>query len=51
MPFRSESQRKKFYAMEARGELKKGTTAEWEAATPKGKLPARVRPKKKSKKR
>lgn len=43
MPFKSEAQRRKFYAMESRGEIPKGTSASWEAHTPAGKLPARVR--------
>jgi len=50
MPFKSEAQRRKFYAMEDRGEISKKTVDEWEAATPKGKkLPERA--KKKSSKR
>lgn len=37
MPFRSKSQRRFFYAAEARGDLPEGTAAEWEQDTPKGK--------------
>lgn len=48
MPFKSSSQRAKFYAMEARGELPKGTAQRWEDETPPGKLPKRLKPKKKS---
>jgi hypothetical protein len=41
-PFQSEAQRRKFYAMESRGEISKKTLNEWESATPDGKLPERV---------
>lgn len=37
MPFKSQAQRRKFYAMEDRGEISKSTVDEWEAATPRGK--------------
>lgn len=44
MPFFSESQRKKFYAMADRGEISPKTVAKWEAHTPKDKpLPGRVK--------
>ena len=44
MPFKSQAQRRKFYAMEARGEISKGTVKKWESHTPKGKkLPERVK--------
>lgn len=44
MPFKSEAQRRKFYAMASRGEISKETLKEWEHATPKGKkLPKRVK--------
>jgi hypothetical protein len=47
MPFKSEAQRRKLYALEAEGKLKKGTCEKWEAETPKGiKLPERLTPKK-----
>jgi len=43
MPFKSEVQRKKFYAMASRGEMPRATVKKWEAHTPKGrKLPARL---------
>lgn len=43
MPFKSEAQRRKFYAMASRGEISKETVKEWQAATPKGKkLPEHV---------
>lgn len=43
MPFRSEAQRRKFYAMSSRGEISPSTVSAWESATPKGKkLPERV---------
>lgn len=44
MPFKSESQRKLFWAKVGRGEIKRSVAAEWEAATPKGKkLPEKVK--------
>lgn len=44
MSFQSDAQRKKFHAMEARGEISAKTVKEWEAHTPKGvKLPKHVR--------
>jgi len=44
MPFRSQAQRRFFYAAEARGDLPAGTAARWEAHTSKKKkLPARVK--------
>lgn len=42
MPFVSESQRRKFYAMANRGEISKKKVKEWEDATPDKKLPERV---------
>lgn len=41
-PFKSEAQRRKFYAMAGRGEISKATLKEWEDATPDKKLPERV---------
>lgn len=42
-PFKSQAQRRKFYAMEDRGEISKKTLGKWEGETPKGKkLPERV---------
>jgi hypothetical protein len=44
VPFKSQAQRKKFYAMANRGEISRGTVKEWEDATPKGKkLPEHVK--------
>ena len=49
MPFKSQAQRGKFYAMSDRGEISKATVKHWEDATPKGKkLPERVGRKKES---
>jgi hypothetical protein len=46
MPFVSNSQRRRFYAMEARGDLPEGTAARWEVHTSPGeKLPERLHPK------
>ena len=43
-PFKSQAQRRKFYAMEASGEISKKTLKKWVDATPKGKkLPERVK--------
>lgn len=43
MPFKSQAQRRKFYAMQARGQISPSVVKEWEAATPKGKkLPEKV---------
>lgn len=43
MPFKSEAQRRKFYAMAGRGEISRETVKHWEEATPKGKkLPEHV---------
>ena len=44
MPFKSEAQRRKFYAMAARGEISQEMVGKWEQETPKGKkLPKRVK--------
>lgn len=43
MPFRSQSQRRKFYAMKNRGQISPEVVKDFEDATPKGKkLPERV---------
>ncbi len=42
MPFKSEAQRRKFYAMAERGEISKSKVAEYEKAT-KGDIPERVK--------
>jgi hypothetical protein len=49
VPFASEAQRRKFYAMSERGEIPKSTVAEYEKET-KGNLPERVKAKKKAQK-
>lgn len=46
-PFKSEAQRKKFYAMYKRGEITKKTIQEWESKTPKN-IPKRLKKKKKT---
>jgi hypothetical protein len=44
MPFKSQAQRAKFYAMEKRGEISHKVVEEFEDATPKGKkLPYHVK--------
>ena len=47
MPFKSEAQRRKFYAMAERGEISKKKVEEYEEKT-KGDLPERVKAKKKA---
>lgn len=47
MPFRSEAQRRKLYAMARRGEFPLDKIKEWERATGNRDLPERVRPKRK----
>lgn len=47
MPFSSEAQRRKFYAMAERGEISKKKVQEYEEETT-GKLPERVKAKKKA---
>ncbi len=42
MPYKSQAQRKLFYAKEARGELPKGTAERWQEETGKRKLPEYV---------
>lgn len=42
MPFKSEAQRRKFYAMADRGEMSRSKVEEYERAT-KGDIPERVR--------
>lgn len=49
MPFKSQAQRAKFYAMAERGEISKSKVAEYERET-KGDLPKRVKAKQKAKK-
>jgi hypothetical protein len=50
MPFKSEAQRRKFYAMSKRGEISKEKVAEYERKT-KGDLPERVSEKSEAKKK
>jgi len=50
MPFKSDAQRRKFYAMAERGEISKSKVAEYERKT-KGDLPERVGKRKEAKKR
>lgn len=47
MPYKSDAQRKKFHAMEARGEIDPKTVKEFDQASKGMKLPERVKPKKK----
>lgn len=42
-PFKSQAQRRKFYAMENRGEISPKTLHKWEGETPDRKLPERVK--------
>ncbi len=44
MPFKSQAQRKKFYAMAARGEISMADVKKWEGET-HGKLPKKVKKK------
>jgi hypothetical protein len=48
MPFKSEAQRRKFYAMAERGEISKNKVSEYERKT-KGDLPERVKKRKDAK--
>lgn len=48
MPFKSEAQRRKFYAMAERGEISKNKVAEYERKT-KGDIPERVKKRKEAK--
>lgn len=50
MPFKSDAQRRKFYAMAERGEISKKTVAEYEKKT-KGDLPERVGKREEAKKK
>ncbi len=45
MPFKSQAQRRKFYAMAARGEISMADVKKWEGET-HGKLPKKVKKKK-----
>ncbi len=47
MPFKSKAQQRKFFAMESRGEIPKGTAKKWAHETPNIKsLPKKKRKKK-----
>lgn len=48
MPFQSEAQRRKFAEMVKQGKMPQKTFDEWNKATPRGKLPERIGPKKSS---
>lgn len=50
MPFKSEAQKRKFYAMQERGEISKSKVAEYERKT-KGDLPERVKNREEAKKK
>jgi hypothetical protein len=50
MPFKSEAQRRKFYAMSERGEISKEKVREYEKET-KGDLPEKVRKAKEAKRK
>lgn len=49
MPFKSKAQRRKFYALKARGKMTQAQIDEWESKTPKN-IPERKKKKKRSKK-
>jgi hypothetical protein len=49
MPFESEAQRRKFYAMAERGEISKQKVAEYEKET-RGNIPERIKAKDKARK-
>lgn len=42
MPYKSQAQRKKFHAMEARGEISNSAVKEWDDASKGKKLPKRA---------
>lgn len=47
MPYKSDSQRKKFHAMLAKGQISRKTVAEWDKASKGLRLPEHVKSKKK----
>ena len=49
MPFKSEAQRRKFYALQKQGKMSLSTLKTWAAETGDKKLPERVKPKGKKK--
>lgn len=48
MPFKSEAQRRKFYALKKEGKMSQREIDKWESETPKN-IPERARAKKKAK--
>lgn len=42
MPFKSQAQRRKFYALEKEGKMSKETVDKWESETGKAKLPEKA---------
>lgn len=48
MPYRSDAQRRKFHAMERRGEISHATVEEYDKASKGKDLPERIHPKEKS---
>ena len=51
MPFKSKAQRRKFAELLVKGEISNETFEEWNRSTGGKKLPERVKPKRKAKKR
>jgi hypothetical protein len=51
MPFKSKAQRRKFAELLVKGEISEETFEEWNRSTGRARLPERVRPKRKSKKK
>ncbi len=51
MPFKSQAQRRKFAELLVKGEISKETYEEWNRDTGRKKLPERVKPKAKAKKK
>ena len=51
MPFKSQAQRRKFAELLVKGEISKETYEEWNRETGRKKLPERVKPKGKAKKK
>jgi hypothetical protein len=51
MPYKSQAQRRKFHAMEKRGEIDRETVEEFDEASKGKKLPEHVKPKRKKHKK
>jgi hypothetical protein len=51
MPFKTKAQRRKFAELLMKGEISEETFEEWNRATGSARLPERVRPKRKGKKK